>query len=172
MTAMGRSAKESIQLALMDLMRTEPFEDITVKEIAHRAHVSRATFYRSFSTKEEALARLVISKLKGMTGIRGKELPDDEVRLYLVETLTHIAQNAEFFALLRKNGLTHLLYELYLREGSAYIKRFQPSAVPYQDTYYTGGTLLVIMSWIDQGMPETPEELAGIIDTLYYRRNF
>ncbi len=33
-------------------------------------------------------------------------------------------------------------------------------------------TLLVIMSWIDQGMPETPEELAGIIDTLYYRRNF
>ena len=162
MTAMGRSAKESIQLALMDLMRTEPFEDITVKEIAHRANVSRATFYRSFSTKEEALAQLVISKLKGMTGIRGKELPDDEVRLYLVETLTHIAQNAEFFALLRKN----------LREGSAYIKRFQPSAVPYQDTYYTGGTLLVIMSWIDQDMPETPEELAGIIDTLYYRRNF
>ncbi len=172
MAAVSRSAKESIQLALVDLMRIEPFEDITVKELTRHAHVSRATFYRSFSTKEEALVQLLTSKLRALTGIRGDELSDDEVRSYLVNMLTHIQRNAELFALLRKNGLTHLLYELYLREGSAYIKRFQPAAVPYQDTYYTGGTLLVIMSWIDRGMPESPEELAGIIDTLYYRRNF
>lgn len=172
MAAVSRSAKESIQLALVDLMRIEPFEDITVKELAHRAHVSRATFYRSFSTKEEALTQLLVSRLRVLTGMRQDELSDDEVRAYLVDTLTRIAHNAELFALLRENGLTHLLYELYLREGSAYIRRFQPTAVPYQDTYYTGGTLLVILSWIERGMPESPEELAGIIDTLYYRRNF
>ena len=172
MPSVGRSAKESIQLGLIDLMRSEPFDDITVKELTHHAHVSRATFYRNFATKEEALVQFMTSQLRALTGERRDELSDDEVRTYLVGTLTRIARQAELFALLRKNGLTHLVYELFLSEGADYIRRFQPSAVPYQDTYYTGGTLLVIMSWIDQGMPESPEELADIIDTLYYRRNF
>lgn len=172
MATVGRSAKESIELALMDLMRTQAFSSITVKEITHHAHVSRVSFYRNFSSKEEVLEQFMADRSKQLVSTATSELPDQEVRHFLEETLAQIVRNAEFFELLRKNGLTYLLYRFFLREGSAYIKQFQPSAVPYQDTYYTGGTLLVIMRWIDSGMPESPAELAEIIDTLYYRRNF
>lgn len=171
-TVRARGVKESIELALIELMRDKPFEHIEVKEITQQAHVSRMSFYRIFSSKEDVLRQFVADRLPRLLQTEQGELADDEVRPYLARVLERMRQSAPFFNLLRENGLVHLLYGHFLGEASNYIRRFQAGAVPYQDTYYTGGTLLVIMEWIDRGMPESPDELAGIIDTLYYRRNF
>ena len=164
--------KESIELALIDLMQAKAFSSISVKEITEHAHVSRMSFYRNFSSKEDVLGQFIDDRLPQLIMTKSGELADDDVRPYLERVLERIGRSAPFFNLLRANGLTHLLYGHFLKVGGEYIQRSQPRAVPYQDTYYTGGTLLVILEWINHGMPETPAELARIIDTLYYRRNF
>jgi AcrR family transcriptional regulator len=41
--------------ALLQLLETENFQEITIQEITDRARVSRRTFYRNYSSKEEIL---------------------------------------------------------------------------------------------------------------------
>ncbi len=172
MAAQGKTAAEAIERALIDLMHEQPYTTITVKQICARAHVSRVSYYRSFSSKEDVLRHHLAARMRRMLPAGTGELPDEHVQEHLERALEAIQHDAELFALVRQAGLMHVLYEFFLSEGSSYIRRFQPGAVPYQDTYYAGGTLLVILDWIGHDMPETPHELAAIIDTLYYRRNF
>lgn len=46
-------SKRSLANALIDLMREQPFESISVTDIANKAGYARQTFYQHFSSKEE-----------------------------------------------------------------------------------------------------------------------
>ena len=49
-------SRQWLTAALWALMQEKPFARITISEIAERAQLSRRTFYRNFSSKEELLA--------------------------------------------------------------------------------------------------------------------
>ena len=48
-------SQEWLANALLALMEEKEFKDISIKEIAARADLSRRTFYRVFETKEDPL---------------------------------------------------------------------------------------------------------------------
>ena len=54
----GRTQK-LLQDAFLALMQEEPFEDITVTEIAERAMINRKTFYAHYGTKQELYDAMV-----------------------------------------------------------------------------------------------------------------
>ena len=54
-TQENQIVRECIATALLQLMREKPFEAITVTELARRAGVSRTTYYRNFTSKEDIL---------------------------------------------------------------------------------------------------------------------
>jgi len=47
--------KQSLQDALLALLREQPFEQIEIQAITDRANTARVTFYRHYGTKEELL---------------------------------------------------------------------------------------------------------------------
>ena len=47
--------KECIADSLLRLLRTKPLEAITIREITELANVSRVTYYRNFTSKEEVI---------------------------------------------------------------------------------------------------------------------
>lgn len=51
----GDYSKHYITDALFKLMESTPFRDITISDVAKKAGVGRATFYRYFSTKEDVI---------------------------------------------------------------------------------------------------------------------
>lgn len=51
----GDYSKHYITDALFKLMESTPFREITVSDVAKKAGVGRATFYRYFSTKEDVI---------------------------------------------------------------------------------------------------------------------
>ena len=52
----NRLAKECIVTALIELMKVRDYHSISITEITHKAGVSRMTYYRYFSSKEEILS--------------------------------------------------------------------------------------------------------------------
>lgn len=48
-------SKEAIALALLKVMKIYDYKEITVTQITQEAGVSRKTFYRHFSDKDEVL---------------------------------------------------------------------------------------------------------------------
>lgn len=49
------ATKETIQVAFLKLLSTNNFKELTVKEIAHAANISRSTFYLYFVDKYELM---------------------------------------------------------------------------------------------------------------------
>ena len=48
----SQQSKCWIEEALLELLKTEKYEEITVKEIAANAGLSRRSFYRNFDSKD------------------------------------------------------------------------------------------------------------------------
>jgi AcrR family transcriptional regulator len=61
-------ARKAFDQALQDLLKTMPYEDITVTDIAHRSGYSRHTFYNHYQTKDELLDSLIDSILDEFFG--------------------------------------------------------------------------------------------------------
>lgn len=58
MSSEKKSAMERMSLALADMLRTTPIEQIFVKELCERACVNRSTFYRHFDDVYALLAHI------------------------------------------------------------------------------------------------------------------
>ena len=73
-------AEDKIAKAFLDLLDEKPADSISVKEIAERAGVSRVTYYRHYSSKEEILERYACSVLDGIVDCirEGKVRTGDE----------------------------------------------------------------------------------------------
>ena len=54
-TRIQRQTKIWIKQALLELLDTYMFDEITVKQIVNAAEISRPTFYRNYSSKDEVL---------------------------------------------------------------------------------------------------------------------
>ena len=48
----NRITRESICTALLELLKTKEFKEISVSELVRRAGVSRQSFYRNYKTKK------------------------------------------------------------------------------------------------------------------------
>ena len=48
-------SKERLSDALLELLKTVPYEDITVQRISDHAGVSRMAFYRNFDSKDDVI---------------------------------------------------------------------------------------------------------------------
>ena len=62
--------REYLTEALMQIMEKKDYGDISVGEIAERAGVHRATFYRHFSSKEDVLRCCISEIIKEAEGDR------------------------------------------------------------------------------------------------------
>lgn len=60
------SSEEAIMQALFALMHKKGFPDITMREIAQTAGVSRATLYRHFASPEDIVRRWLRELFEGL----------------------------------------------------------------------------------------------------------
>ncbi|MCB2076730.1 MAG: TetR/AcrR family transcriptional regulator [Novosphingobium sp.] len=56
--ARARKSRAALRVALLQLVETEPFERISIRELCRTARVSHPTFYRNYESKEEILAEI------------------------------------------------------------------------------------------------------------------
>ncbi|WP_143803627.1 TetR/AcrR family transcriptional regulator, partial [Oenococcus oeni] len=52
---MVEQSKQWLSEALIELMKTKDYQDISITEIAQKAELSRKTFYHSFKNKEAVI---------------------------------------------------------------------------------------------------------------------
>lgn len=105
-------SKNSIEQALLALMRERPYRSIAIREIAERAALSRQTFYLHFTDKDEVLTRYLLRLFDGIL----RRIETEQVRSVaeLVAVYTSIVvEHADFFTSLAQNNLTGLVCRLY-----------------------------------------------------------
>lgn len=149
--------RESITQALLLLMQTQPFAQITITDVVKKAGVGRVSFYRNFAGKEDVLLSYLSEAAQEWWRTFPRERSD-----YLRGVLEHCMDIREPILLLHRQGLSTLLWQ-NLRELIGPSPE-DDAALAYRKSCLVGALFGVLSEWIRRGMEESPEALSAQFD--------
>lgn len=155
-------SKKVITESLLLLMKKYPYAEITVKQILLETDISRKTFYRNFSCKDDVLNSFINTILQDYVNA----IQHQQQRYPLLQTLDVIFEfcekNKEMLFILRDNRLLYLLLEklnmLILNEHNRYVSEIQENHLEnqllteYIIYFNIGGVWNLIARWIENNM--------------------
>lgn len=169
--------------ALMDLIPEKGYDAITVKDIAERATLNRATFYLHYRDKDDLLyhgMREVLDELNP-----DHPLPDgsaghfnyDSTLNTIRSDFEHVGQHAAFYrVMLGENAVwkfVHQLQDYVYEQTLSRLRDFQGEqagseaefelVLRHMSAAYVG----VIHWWVENDMPYTPSEMADKLVAIY-----
>ena len=162
--------------ALLKLMKTKPFEEIQIKELAKKADLDRRTFYRYFKSKEDVLE--LYSGLI-MQDFAKKILAKNELslRTVVISYFEFWDEYIDFLKLLRESHMTYFFIERMDRLIYQYVSlKVKPYLIGqelsketrYSFFFHFGGLWSMLNRWIAEEPRDTPEEMARIVVEVIY----
>ena len=155
--------------ALFKLMAEYGYEKISVIDIANKAGVSRATFYRNFKRKEDIII-YYFNRNKEQFVLNNRYYPrckEDYIKT-VTNVLTAFVEQKEPIKLIRKAHLEYLYLE-YLNESfSKMFENEYPNTHRYQPYLYAGMLFNTSMAWLDNDCVNEIENLAELIISAIY----
>ena len=149
--------KEQLTEALLRLMEKQKFEELTVSHIVIEAMVSRASFYRNFTDKEDILRQYLLRLIR-QWGAEFERTGDPD---WVKSLLGHYYQNRDIYLLLYSQKLSYLVLDTIKAERGP--KPEQNNLSAYASAWFCGGLFGWIDEWIKRGMQEMPEEMVRLM---------
>ena len=155
--------------ALFQLMKKQPFQKISITEITDKAGVSRLTYYRNFTSKEEMILayfdqefdeffkQYLIPNRKTMSLHEGIE-----------SVFTYWRKGSDKIELLMRDGLTHLIstpFQGYLQQCAdkkIIVHKYDEN----QRAFMEGGMFFLLLHWVKGGCLQSPDELATLVESM------
>ncbi|MDD6154925.1 MAG: TetR/AcrR family transcriptional regulator [Eubacteriales bacterium] len=152
--------RREIEEAAIRLLKDRELSGISVSEIVAEAGVSRNSFYRNYSSKEDILRSRVSSMLTEWNSSWEKRGSDSNAAMY-GSLFAHLKENKDFYLLLKERGLFDLFQD-------AYLELFGPKPEidnmwAYTVSFIAYGTLGWIEEWISRGMQESADAMAEML---------
>ncbi|MCC8066248.1 MAG: TetR/AcrR family transcriptional regulator [Clostridiales bacterium] len=156
------TTKDCIFTALILLMEQKEYKYITVTDIARKSGVSRMTYYRTYSSKEDILvqhfkksAQSIVTEANGQA---------DQA---LYGFFTYFLKNQKMTTLLEQADLMKILIDCFsvltdFLYDSLHTVSSQSQKSHYAARFEVGGLFSVLTQWIENGAEESPEEMAAI----------
>ncbi len=159
-------SKECIMNALIELMKKQSYDSITITKICQKADLSRRTFYRLFESKEDVLnENLHLLTLKYIDSV-----PKD-IALSFLDTarfyFEFMVQHKDFLLALKKCNLLYSIFSKYQASMPALCAHFkrtdnqicQSEHLSLINAFGFGGLNTMLIEWINHDFSETPDEL-------------
>lgn len=149
--------KEFLSDALIQLMREKDFEKISIKEIADTAGVGRATWFRNYTSKNEALTFKFVQVWNRWADEHAIAVRD---RFDLANAKNFFQFNYEIKHILEivytsnmQSAIYDAFYQVMMPQYGANAKEC------YQARFYSYGLFGLLDEWIKRGFKESVEEM-------------
>lgn len=153
--------------ALLLLMKTNTYDDITITQICQEAEVVRQTFYRNFESKTDILELY----LENMFQRFKSEHLDFETEVYqtLKDFFEYLIPHKNFLLLLEKNNLFFLINKTTIANINrlSFIPKIvetikEPSLDIYALDFITSTICSILSIWVKNDFAESTEMLANL----------
>lgn len=159
-------SKRMIADALIRLMETDSFDQITITQICQEALITRQTYYRNFQSKEDILRFRIHEYLQNYSA-QHEFTADVSASTYRLFSEFPIPK--ELLRLIHSQNLTFLLEQEmsgFIRKSSKKIQfKHLLDSDKYDDylTQFIANTLLaILLTWVRHDFVETPQELSQL----------
>lgn len=154
--------KECIADAIIVLIKEKPIEKISIDEIVKKAGVGRATYFRAFGSKNEAITFKFIKMWEQYC-----ELNDVKVRdSFDLNNAKHFFEYnysiRHILDIVYRAGLQEAIHESFYRIVLT-MERKSDTQRLYREKFYAHGLYGLLDEWVKRGFSETPDEMAQMI---------
>lgn len=155
--------------ALFKLMSAYEYDKISVTDIAEKAGVGRATFYRYFKRKEDVIIFFFEHNTKEFVfGQHFYPRCREDYLMVAKNVFKLFKQNKEPFKLLRKARLEHIYLDFLNKGFAEMFSDNHPDLNKYTPFLYAGMLFNVSMLWLDDDCAEDIDRLAEImVDSVF-----
>ena len=155
--------------ALFKLMDDYEYEKISVKDIARKAGVGRATFYRYFKNKEDVIIYYFEHHTRKF--VFGQHIyprcKEDHIRI-TADALKMFSHNKRQFKSLKRAHLSDLYLDFLNDRFAKMFEHDNPDGNHYLPYLYAGMLYNVSMKWLEDDCSEDISALAElIVDAIY-----
>jgi AcrR family transcriptional regulator len=156
--------------ALLRLVETRPFEQVTIREIAGEARIGYATFFRHYPSKEALLHDLAAAEIAGLLARTLPILFSDDSRQACVALFAHVAQHRALWSALLTGGAAASLKQEFTDQAKRVAEQRGASGGSIPDdlraVVAVGATVEIIAWWLRQNEPYEVGRMAEILDRL------
>lgn len=162
--------REALRKALLQLLDSKPFEQITIREITTAAGVGYTTFFRHHPGKEELLNDIAADEIKRLIELAVTVLDTTDFKTASLTFCSKVAEHRLLWSTLLTGGAASVLREEFMRlsrEIAASWNRgnnWLPTDVGV--ILATSGTIELLTWWLKQKKPISVEELATIYERI------
>ena len=165
-------SKKMITDALLELMKTYPYKDITITQICQKAQVVRQTFYRNFESKPDILE----FHLDNMFQKYLSNYMVSEIDIYqqLKSFFDYMKLHKDFLILIEKNNLFFLLNKTITISISrfSYVPKMMEGVKESKHNIYILGFIAstissILLLWIKSNFEESSVILAKLAKTFF-----
>lgn len=153
-----RSKQKMVQ-ALLRIMRQYDYHEITVTQITQEAQLSRKTFYRLFSGKDELLSLLFEGQFRACF----EDIKAQNIRHYwdVVQVFFDFwEERRDLLLLLQRSGLLPRVFQQsyeYAIQVFEFVRSKEQAdsfalSLPYMLAYSVGGMHSMLLKWVEKGM--------------------
>ncbi len=176
-----RRTQKFLQEAVIELITEKGFDAITVGDIAERAMINRATFYRHYQDKYDLLAKIIeetmnqlVENMKPINKGTGQSKMENPPEIW-IQVFEHVAEHARLYgAMLGKNGsswfaarMREHTTKIILEQERQWKHQIKPSrpidpAMPEELPGMQLSHVLIgtIAWWLESEMSATPKQMA------------
>lgn len=159
--------------SLMELLKDKAISSITIKELCERADINRSTFYNHYTDQFDLLNKIEAEIIQELHQTLYQYDYNEEKEMYDMtkHLLDYVASQGEHFRILFSDhgnkGFQHQVIEiaqsLILRNLLQSDLLNDEKSSNYITLFIISGSIHVIENWLNNGMPESTEEMTKII---------
>jgi AcrR family transcriptional regulator len=172
--ASAMRSRQSISDALVEMMKTKTFQDITVTDICEIAGLVRKTFYRNFRSKDDVIIYIIENVFKEFITARNIKLMTTYDVLW--DVYKFIDTYREFLILFYKNNLLRFVNknvaDFIVKEQVLFnelnLSEIDEKCLRYIPPQLSALVVSIVETWIEGGFVETPQELAALTESILH----
>ena len=154
--------RESLEISLMQLLEKKELKKITISELVERAGVSRAAFYRNYSSKEQILEEIFKNTVQGITD----KLEEFNFKTEMYQIWLFLFKEAKKEARVISLAIDYNFEKLLTQAVFDFLEKRNRNAKKttnsYMNSFWSSAVVSGLSQWIKDGMKVPAEKIASL----------
>lgn len=158
--------------SLLELIREQGYDNITIQNITDRATLNRSTFYMHYKDKDDLIEHIIANVLKDLSRIPPQDMKRETNVAYVERVykriFQHVRDNFDFYrVMLGERSVAPFTQQMQARIEALGTRWASPREWDKVTTppelfvsFISSAFLGVVRWWLAQEMPYSPEEMA------------
>lgn len=162
--------RKNLLEALLRLLETRPFEQVTIREIAQEAGIGYATFFRHHPSKDALLHELAAGQIRELLNRALPILFESDSRQSCIALFRYVAQYRTLWSALLTGGAAATLKQEFTDQARRIAEAEGTGGGLIPDdlrvVFSVSATVEILAWWLKQDAPFEVERMAEILDRL------